>query len=236
MAAGCRPSYLSQVLHSHNHLTLDQAASLCAFWSFNKDRTEFFLSLVQLERSGSKALKEHLAEKIKTLRTKHMTLSTRIQSAEKVSSGQDRLAYYSNWYMSAVHILTTIAAYQTPDALAKRLNADKSYILSILDELRRLGFVVSEGERYRSAVREIHVEKGSPLYISNHFQWRTRAMARIVEGGASSVHYSAVHALSRKDIETLRELMLDFIEKSREVVAPSPEEEAVCIACDFFHL
>jgi uncharacterized protein (TIGR02147 family) len=235
-AAGCKPSYLSQVLHSHIHLTLDQAASLCTFWSFNEDRTEFFLALVQQERAASKSLKSFLDRKIKSLRDRHSRVSTRVTAGERVSARDDRAAYYTSWHMPAIHVLTSISAFQTAETLAGRLQISKAQVLSRLDDLMRMGFVAVEGDRYRSIVSDIHVEHGSPLNLSNHFQWRHRALTRIVDGDPRNLHYTAVHALSVADVEVLREMMMEFIQRSRAVVAPSVEEDAVGVCCDLFYL
>jgi hypothetical protein len=48
------------------------------------------------------------------------------------------------------------------------------------------------------------------------------------------LHYTAVHALSIKDVERVKEIMIGAIRQSREVVKPSPEEELICVACDVF--
>lgn len=233
-AAGCAPSYLSQVLHSHIHLTVDQAASLCDFWSFNDDRTEFFLALVQTERSSSVAFRRFLSKKLKNLREKHNRVSTRISSGERVTVRDDRAAYYASWYMSAMHVLTSIDHYQTPDALAERLRLPKSQVLSHLDELVRMGFIQYDKNRFKSLVQSIHVEQGSPLNLCNHFQWRHRAMAQIIENDRKGLHYTAIHALSLSDAKLVREMALKFIQESRAVVEPSKEEEAVAICLDMF--
>jgi uncharacterized protein (TIGR02147 family) len=235
-AAKCRPSYLSQVLNSHIQLTMDQAASLCEFWSFNEDRTEFFLALVQCERSSSKTLKDFLLKKISNLQRKHQQVSERVSPEERVSSRDDRLSYYSNWLFPAVHVLASAKEFQTAEMLAQRLNVPKQLLHTVVDELIRMGFVKEEAGRISSLVRNIHVNRDSPLNISNHFQWRHRSLNKVVEGDPRSVHYSTLYAMSRADIDILREMLLDFIERTRKLVAPSQEEDVVCLLTDFFYV
>lgn len=235
-AANCNPSYLSQVIHAHMHLTPDQAVSLCQFWSFNEDRTDYFLGLVQLERASSAYYKTFLQQKLKKLREKHTKIATRVAPERLVSNNIELMTYYTNWQMSAVHVLTSIEAFQTPEALAGRLRMPKDQILSIIDQLVSMGFVQSIGDRYKSIVRDIHVEQSSPLNVSNHFQWRHRSMAKILDNNNKGLNYTAVHALSVKDIQIVRELLMEFIQRSRAVVTPSPEEEAIGICCDLFYV
>lgn len=127
-----------------------------------------------------------------------------------------------------------IEGYQNADVLAERLRVPKSQVLSLLDELVRMGFISYEKNRIKSLVQNIHVEQGSPLNLSNHFQWRHRAMAHIVENDRKGLHYTAIHALSVSDAEVLREMAMKFIQESRAVVGPSKEEEAVAICLDMF--
>lgn len=235
-AAQCRPSYLSQVLNSHVQLTMDQAALLCAFWEFNDDRTEFFLALVQLERSSSKALQDLLHKKINTLQKKHKQVSNRVTPVERVTARDDRVAYYSNWIFPAVHVLASVRDFQTVDAMVQRLSVPKPVLHTVLDDLKRMGFVREENGQFRSIVQDIHVNRDSPLNISNHFQWRHRSLAKITEGDSRNIHYMSIYAMSRSDIELLREMLLDFIEKTRKLVAPSPEEDVVCFLADLFYV
>ncbi len=235
-AAQCRPSYLSQVLNSHVQLTMDQAASLCAFWEFNDDRAEFFLSLVQLERSSSKDLQDFLHKKINSLQKKHKQVSNRVAPAERVTARDDRVAYYSNWIFPAVHVLASVREYQTVDAMVQRLNVPKPVLHTVLDELKRMGFVREENGLFKSIVQDIHVNRESPLNISNHFQWRHRSLAKITEGDSRNIHYTTLYAMSGSDIDLLREMLLDFVEKTRKLVAPSPEEDVVCFLADLFYL
>jgi hypothetical protein len=138
--------------------------------------------------------------------------------------------------MPAIHVLTSIDAFQTPEALANRLQTSKSQILSKIDDLVRMGIVTTDGDRFKSAISNMHVDQESPLNLSNHFQWRHRAMARIIDGDTRNLHYTAVHALSVADIEVLRELLMEFIQRSRAVVEPSAEEEAIGVCCDLFYI
>ena len=50
-AAGCHTSYLSQVLADKAQLTPDHAAGLAVFWQWNETASEYFLTMVQLERA-----------------------------------------------------------------------------------------------------------------------------------------------------------------------------------------
>lgn len=235
-AAQCRPSYLSQVLNSHIQLTLDQAAGLCEFWSFNDDRTEYFLSLVQHDRASASSLKKFLAKKLTQLQKKHQQVSEMISAKERVTIGDERIAYYTNWLLPAVHVLTSVPAYQKTESLADKLRIPGELLLTVLDELKSMGFISEKSGRFKSVVHNIHVNRESSLNIAHHSQWRQRAMGKIVERDPRNIHYTTLYGISHKDADILRGMLLEFIENSRKLVEPSAEEDVVCLLADLFYL
>ena len=50
------------------------------------------------------------------------------------------------------------------------------------------------------------------------------------------MHYSSVVALSRKDAEKIKEVMLKSLEDIEVILRPSPEEEIYSVSMDFFTL
>ncbi len=50
---------------------------------------------------------------------------------------------------------------------------------TVLDELKRMGFVREGNGQFKSIVQDIHVNRESPLNISNHFQWRHRSLGNL---------------------------------------------------------
>src|SRR5687768_13356982 len=58
-AAGCRSSYLSQVLHGNFDLSPEHALGLANFWGLSTTEKDFFIQLVHLARAGTKELKKY---------------------------------------------------------------------------------------------------------------------------------------------------------------------------------
>jgi len=82
--------------------------------------------------------------------------------------------------------------------------------------------------------RDLHLPKHSPLNSINHANWRQRAIAHIQLGQEEGLHYTGIHALSRADSERFAEMLRETILKTRQLVAPSPEEEMICFTFDYF--
>lgn len=83
---------------------------------------------------------------------------------------------------------------------------------------------------------DLHIPKNSPMIGIHHNNWRQRAVLDSTLPNTEGVHYTAVYSISRKDHEHLKTKVLDLVEQSRKIVAPSKEEELICFTCDLFEV
>lgn len=233
-AAHCHTSFLSQVLNSHIHLGLDHAARLAAFWHLDEDEADYFLELVHLERAGSPHLKKICERRLKNLNKKRGNLAERFKKP-KLSESSASL-YYSSWYWSALHVITSIPEYQTIDAIAERLTLPSDFVHESLKKLETLGLVCKENNRWIATQRNIHLPKDSPLIGMHHTNWHIQASLSAHQRIEESIHYASLYALSKRDFETIKRLILDIIDQSRNLVELSSQEEIVCFNCDYFKL
>jgi hypothetical protein len=74
------------------------------------------------------------------------------------------------------------------------------------------------------------------MSATNHSNWRYRAIRDLSEGGADSIHFTSVYAISRADAEKMKEIIAAAIVKQKDLAAPSREEEIFCFNCDFFRV
>jgi uncharacterized protein (TIGR02147 family) len=232
-AAGCQLSFLSQALHSHVHLTPDHAAGLAVFWGFDAEERDYFLELVNLARAGSKQLRSILEKRLSDIRARHEDLATRYQKKEAIRP-EDQALYYSAWHLSAIHILLTIPAFRTVERISNRLNLPTQMIQESLEQLAKIGLVMKKGTLWFPTQNDIHLAKDSALTSMNHSNWRNRGILDAYKRDAGGLHYTAVHSLARSDYEKIKEMILKFLDQTREVVKPSQEEELACMTLDWF--
>src|SRR3989338_9747663 len=57
-------AFVSQVLHGHADLSLEQACLASEYFGHTKEECRYFLLVVQLGRAGSAKLKSHLLEQL----------------------------------------------------------------------------------------------------------------------------------------------------------------------------
>lgn len=234
-AAGCQRSFLSQVLNSHVQLTPDHAAGMARHWGLSEDEGDYFLLLVQHARATSPHLKQRLEKKMRDLREAGEDLSHRLKDARQLV-GQQEVAYYSAWYLSAVHTLLSIPEFRTEKAISQRLNLPLALVQSALGTLESLDLVQRRGAAWAVKRFDLHLGNRSLFAANYHCNWRQKAIIRIQEQHAEDIHYTGVHTLSRKDLERVKELIRECIERAREVIAPSPEEELICFSVDLFRV
>ncbi len=232
-AAGCQPSFLSQVLNGPTHLTPDQASGLAAFWNLSDIEAEYFLTLVHLARCSAKAYKAFLLRKLKELEEQRNDISKKLKTPR--SKSKIKLKYYSTWHYAAIHVLLSVPGYQTSDKIARHLRLPLATVDRCLTDLVQMDLIEKgNGDAWRVVSHDIHLEKDSPWTWTNHAHWRVYATQRMQEGGSGHVHYTGIYALSQATAEKLRDMTLQFIADSRKQVALSEEEALVCWQCDFF--
>lgn len=235
-AGGCQPSYLSQVLSGAAEITLDQAYGMGFAMDLDPDSSEFFLLLVQRDRAASKLFREHLSRRIDAVIKKKSQLSERFNPG-RILSGDEQARYYASWHYSAIHTLTAVPEFQTIKALEKRLRLSAEVIERAVHDLENMAIVRRDGVRVIALARDVHASSSSALNFGYHAIWRAVANQRMQEMPVGrNTHYTALYGLSRSDVQKLKSMMLEFIQKTREVVGPSAEETVAVMACDLFEL
>lgn len=234
-AADCQPSFLSQVFRSKTHLTPDQAAGLCDFWAFTTDETEYFLSLVHYERSGSKKYRHLLKEKLDSLRQANALVSKRLQHQGTIEL-ELQTRYYSDWYWAVIHIMTSVPKFQDPSRIAAVLGLDFELVLKVLKELRTMSLVQQDGHRWTIGANELHLDRSSPFNVMNQKNFRQFVQNSLSRDKPDDLHFCAVYGLSVKSYQTIREMLLNFMSSANKEVLESKEEQAACLALDFISL
>lgn len=231
----CQRSYLSRVITENLHITPDHAYNLARFWKFSADERNFFQTLVEHDRAADIQYRQHLKSVLADLKRKHESIQERTQ---RTSLSVDALqaSYFSTWIWSAIHFLTSIPEYQTPEALADRLGLKKDSVHHYLSLLETQGFVEHVKNRWIYKSGEFHAPKNSPMVILHHQNWRGRAIMDAQDFENSSVHFTGVLTLSKNDVERLKELLLNFVAEANQISGPSQPEEAVALTCDLFRI
>jgi predicted transcriptional regulator len=174
-------------------------------------------------------------DKIENFRKKHQDISSRVQ-ANQMAAGMSELTYYSAWYWSAIHVLLSIPAYRKSGAISNRLGLPTILVEQCLTRLQEIGLIEKKGHEWKVKQDHLHLQKNSALMPVHHTNWRLQAAAKAAMRDQDSLQYSVVTAVSAQDAQRLKNMLLEFIEKSRQVIAPSKEEELIYIGLDCFRV
>lgn len=230
--AGCQPAYLSQVLAGRAHLTPEHAERISTHWDLDALESEYFFNLVLLARAGTASLRARLTAKLKDLRREW---SRRGETFAKPSlSAADRaLIYYSDWLVSAVHMLLTMPRVKTAEAVAERLDVEPARVLTACHQLEKIGLITAVDKGWRVTDASVHAPDPSVESEMHHRNWRLHSLQHSEH---RSVRYTSVHTLSLADFQKITDVLDAAIQRTREIIEPSREDVAACLIMDYFRL
>lgn len=234
-AAGCQPSYLSQVLGGKADLLPEHGVGIAAHIELNELEADYFFLLLNLGRAKSKMLKDFIEKRLSRIRETTKTVLVR-SSDIQIASKEIELFYYTSWYWSAVHIATSIEVLQTASALADHFRLPLEKIREILKRLEDCQLVRSENERWIYQNSAGYLIRDSIMTELNHTHWRSKAVSDIQTDTGESLHYTGLFSMSKDDVAKLREFFIDVIDRTRQLVLPSHPEMLQCILIDSFTL
>lgn len=235
-ASGCSSSYFSQVLNSHNDLTLDQVNRLADFWGLTEDRKDYFTYLFLQNRASTQELREYFGLKMTILRERLEGLgAVRRRTNDKLTE-DGLLFYYSSWCIPAIHIVTSIGRYQKVGSIAKALSLPEQTVSLILNRLQDLGLVKQKNNSWVIDDVNIHSRKNSLSSVANHKNWRFKCIEVMNSLNTNDLHYSGIHSLSLSRFEKIKFILEKLIIEERENMLDSEEEVLVNFNVDFYRL
>jgi uncharacterized protein (TIGR02147 family) len=232
---GCQNAFISQVLNSGAHFSLEQALKISAFLKLSEDEKQYFLWLVEYGRAGSQDLKNYFLSLMNLLREKNLEIKERVGTALTLSV-ENQSTYYSQWYFAAIHVLVTIPKFRTVSAIAATLELPVGVVEKAVLFLVSCGLLAESKGELKPGPTQLHLDRGSPNIAKHHSNWRIAAINSLASENSSDIHYSTVSSLSLQDVEKLRSQLVQQIQTYVETVKKSPEETLYGFNLDFFKL
>lgn len=231
--AKCQKPYFSTVLSGKVNLSPEQAMRLTLFWQLSGAETDYFVELVNLERTDFPPLKARIKSHLSELKAGAENLSKRIPQNLKIAS-EHTSTYYSSWLWGAIHIIAGVTGYHTVPAISERLNLSPKLVQSYLSKLEEMKLVKCSGDKWDTMPGYLHLAKDSNLNSLHHLNWRQRAVIDSQLPSADSIHFTCVQSHSHSDFFKLKDLLLEYIDKHRAIIGPSENEEMTSVCIDFF--
>ena len=166
---------------------------------------------------------------------KRQLLKTRVVNEAEIPA-QHKSKYYSSWIYGAIRVALTVPQLRRKEALARKFSLSENRLTDALQFLEEAGLIEKKGDLYFPTALSLHLGNESDLVTRHHTNWRLRALDSISESSLDDVHFSSVVSLSHSDVQKLKALLANFIQKSQELIRPSPEEVVYSLCADFFAL
>jgi uncharacterized protein (TIGR02147 family) len=227
---------VSQVLAEQKSFTAEQAQRVITYLGLSEVEADYFMHLIQVERSGSAEVKKYWLGKLQEIRERGRKLPNLVKF-DRVLNEQERSVFYSAPIYSAIRLFTSLNAKgKSVGDVAQRFQIPLARATEILRFLAETGLCVQHADRYQVGPQSTHLEPGSPHLLKHHNHWRVRAMRRCEDLSEKELMYTAPISISEADFALLRESMIDFIKGFLQTVKHSPAEELACFNLDFFWL
>ena len=230
-------STLSLVFRGDRELTSDQASDLCVYFGLGEFETDYFLCLVDLARASSKSLKENLQRRIALIQ-KEASDVKKVVSVDKVLSPNEKFIFYSDWYYSAIRLLTSTGV-REPIEISERLGLPLERVNSVLQFLLNAGLCVQADGHIKMGPRSTHIGSEDPLVFRHHRNWRELALNRHTQNKKTdSQELSLTYpcSISMAAMEKIKKELLVAIEKVDAEMEKSSEDLVAYLNLDFFKL
>jgi len=226
----CKTSYVTRILDGNAELSLEQAFELRDFLNLSEDEIQYFLLLVMHGRAGTEALKKNLKKQIVETQHRMLQMKRHTDIPADVLTQEQQFKYFSSWEYSMVHLLLTIPAFQTLEAIYQKIKLPKPRIRAVLDYLEKNGFAKKEQDgRYKIGPQRIFLPADALMISTHHTHWRLHAIQACQNRFEEDFHYSSVISVSKNDYLRIKQTMVKAVEECKKIIKDSPSE----IPCGF---
>lgn len=231
--AQVHPTFLSHVLVGSKHLSLEQAALISRHISHTHLEREYFFILIQLDKAGSKIVRDYWLEKKRLLESEKNKLSRRFDVHHELTD-EHRITFYSSWIYVAVWASTGIEDGQTLTQIAARFRLTRSKAEEIMNFLVQTGVCFESKGKFKMGKVHVHVGSESPFVVKHHSNWRMKAIQRMDFREDSELFFTAPMSISKKDFSAIREKLNAAIKQVVDIAKLSSPEDLFCLNIDFF--
>ncbi len=229
----CQRSYISQVMHSHVHLTPDQCFKLTKIAFTHENERSYLTLLVELGRAGDADHRKFLTLKLDQIRDESERLE-KIVGRDKKLAEDFAQHYYSAWYWSVIHIATSLAHPLTEKQIAENLHLEINLVSDVLKRLEKAGLVEFKNGYYKFKSGGLHLTQESPWLPHFHNMWRQKSVTNFTESKVKEgVHFTVIQSLSKSDYLEFQDELREVIKKFQARAEPSPAEIVVNFNIDF---
>jgi uncharacterized protein (TIGR02147 family) len=229
------PSYVTKILSGKIKLGLEHVPVINRLLGHTEQESKFFMQLVLYTQAGSKDLERHFKREL------DLILQERKRAAEWIPDKNEhpreiQAKFHSAWYYGIMHVMTSIPAFQTKEAIAERLRLSMSTVESSLNYLISVGKVEKRGERYINVKRRVHHDLSSDWILHDHMNMRQLSVQKLIDSDPDDIRYWLAIALSFKDSELIKKKLRKMIYELEPLMVSNKNEELCVLIVDYFKI
>jgi uncharacterized protein (TIGR02147 family) len=231
--AQVHPTFLSQVLKGHKDLSLEQAHFITQRTQLTAIEKDYFFILIQIDRAGTKTLREYWTEKKRQIEKEKNKIGQRFEKHRELSIEQ-RSVFYSSWIYVAAWACTAIDGKQSLDQIANGLKITRSRAEEVLSFLVQTGICDESKGFYSIGEVHVHIPNESPFVVKHHLNWRMKAIQKMDSRESDELFFTAPLSLSKDDFLVIREKLNAFLKDFVDIGKESAADTLGCLNIDFF--
>ncbi len=231
---GVHTTFLTHVTKKQSHFSQDQALKVAEYFSFTNLETDFFITLISLNRAGNQTTKKYFQEKLDQIVRQGLKLKERLNKNTEMSL-QEQSIFYSEWVYSAVRLATALPEGKTVDAVAKILSLPVEKVDRVMAFLLKVGLCKIKDNQLTYNVFSTYVDSNSPFVKRLHDNWRLRSVA-MGSQHFEDLQFTSAATLTQEDFLKLRDEIVVLIQKFEKVTDDSNPQIMAHLNIDWLKL
>ena len=227
------PAVLSQVFSGLRHLTFEQAILIAEYFKLSDVEKEYFLALIQRDRTSDEVSKKYWTEKIKSVKDVALSVGQKVKT-QNVLDDMAKSKFYSSYLYSAVLLFCSLGNGKTVENVCEKFKVSRQYATDILNFLAEIKLVNVVNGKYSMSIQNTHVPKESTYVYNHHTNWRLKGLSHLAEVKESELSFTGPCSLDKKTFDELKVDILNLIENAYAKAHKAPAEELACLNIDFF--
>jgi uncharacterized protein (TIGR02147 family) len=230
---GVNSSYLSQIIHGSKNLSVEQAFLIAEDFGLTSAETEFFIELVHLQRATKANYRKFILGRVRKLQMESL-VQKGIPPIEEPLDERSKGTFYSNWYYTAIQLLSGIHKFQTSSAIASRLNLNQDLVDQVLRFLVSVGLCIQRDEKTGVGPRKTHLDRASPFVSRHHMNWRIKGMEFMPRNSSEDYFFTAPMRIDERTSKKIRAMLAEVAQHTNQMIDSAGDEKLVCLNIDWF--
>lgn len=229
---GIHTTMVTHIFKGDSNLSVEQGLKLSEHFGLSELETDFFITLIHLERAANTKSRQYFERQLQVLRTRALNLSERLQ-VKKSLDERDQAIFYSSWFYSGIRLLCATREFGSTEAISEITGIPIKIVNQVIEFLLSTGLIKEEGGRYVVGETVTYVNRDSPLVTRHHLNWRLKGIEQLDKISDEELVFTNSIAISQKDFLRIREEIVKFLEIYKKIGDPSPAEEVCYLNVDW---